>query len=119
MDFTYSIWILLLPLISFLVIGLPEFVNKKYSWSHKTAGLIGTCSLGLVAALSYYTAFQYFTADRLADGTFATFVPYMVAAGPSALRPRCAARPDFGDDAHRHLYGQPYGAHLLVRLYAR
>ena len=76
MDFTYSIWILLLPLISFLVIGLPEFVNKKYSWSHKTAGLIGTCSLSLVTALSYYTAFQYFTADRLADGTFATFVPY-------------------------------------------
>ena len=76
MDFTYSIWILLLPLISFLVIGLPEFVNKKYSWSHKTAGLIGTCSLGLVTVLSYYTAFQYFTADRLADGTFATFVPY-------------------------------------------
>lgn len=67
-----------MPLISFLVIGLPEFVNKKYSWSHKTAGLIGTCSLGLVAALSYYTAFQYFTADRLADGTFATFVPYNV-----------------------------------------
>ena len=78
MDFTYSIWILLLPLISFLVIGLPEFVNKKYSWSHKKAGLIGTCSLGLVTALSYYTAFQYFTADRLADGTFATFVPYNV-----------------------------------------
>lgn len=78
MDFTYSIWILLLPLISFLVIGLPEFVNKKYSWSHKTAGLIGTCSLGLVTVLSYYTAFQYFTADRLADGTFATFVPYNV-----------------------------------------
>ena len=78
MDFTYSIWILLLPLISFLVIGLPEFVNKKYAWSHKTAGLIGTCSLGLVTLLSYYTAFQYFTADRLADGTFATFVPYNV-----------------------------------------
>ena len=78
MDFTYSIWILLLPLISFLVIGLPEFVNKKYAWSHKTAGLIGTSSLGLVTALSYFTAFQYFTAPRLADGTFATFVPYNV-----------------------------------------
>ena len=78
MDFTYSIWILLLPLISFLVIGLPEFVNKKYAWSHKTAGLIGTCSLGLVTVLSYFTAFQYFTAPRLADGTFATFVPYNV-----------------------------------------
>ena len=76
MDFTYSIWILLLPLISFLVIGLPEFLNKKYAWSHKTAGLIGTCSLGLVAVLSYFTAFQYFTSPRLADGTLATFVPY-------------------------------------------
>ena len=78
MDFNYSIWILLLPLVSFLIIGLPEFVNKKYSWSHKAAGLIGTCSLGLVTILSYFTAFQYFTADRLADGTFATFVPYNV-----------------------------------------
>ena len=76
MGFTYSIWILLLPLISFLVIGLPEFLNKKYAWSHKTAGLIGTCSLGLVTVLSYFTAFQYFTSPRLADGTLATFVPY-------------------------------------------
>ena len=76
MDFTYSIWIFLLPLISFLVIGLPEFLNKKYAWSHKTAGLIGTCSLGLVTVLSYFTAFQYFTSPRLADGTLATFVPY-------------------------------------------
>ena len=76
MDFTYSIWILLLPLISFLVIGLPEFLNKKYAWSHKTAGLIGTCLLGLVTVLSYFTAFQYFTSPRLADGTLATFVPY-------------------------------------------
>ena len=76
MNFTYSIWILLLPLISFLVIGLPEFLNKKYAWSHKTAGLIGTCSLGLVTVLSYFTAFQYFTSPRLADGTLATFVPY-------------------------------------------
>ena len=76
MDFTYSIWILLLPLISFLVIGLPEFLNKKYAWSHKTAGLIGTCSLGLVTVLSYFSAFQYFTSPRLADGTLATFVPY-------------------------------------------
>lgn len=76
MDFTYSIWILLLPLISFMVIGLPEFLNKKYAWSHKTAGLIGTCSLGLVTVLSYFTAFQYFTSPRLADGTLATFVPY-------------------------------------------
>lgn len=76
MDYTYSLLILLLPLLSFLVIGLPDFAGNKYAWSHKTAGLIGTCSIGLVTVLSYITAFQYFTAPRLADGTFATLVPY-------------------------------------------
>ncbi len=76
MDFTYTLLILLLPLLSFLVIGLPDFAGNKYAWSHKAAGLIGTCSLGLVTVLSYITAFQYFTAPCLADGTFATYVPF-------------------------------------------
>ena len=76
MDYTYSLLILLLPLLSFLVIGLPDFAGNKYAWSHKAAGLIGTCSIGLVTVLSYITAFQYFMAPRLADGTFATIVPY-------------------------------------------
>ena len=44
--------------------------------SHKTAGLIGTTSLGIVTLLSYVTAFHYFTAERCADGAFATLVPY-------------------------------------------
>ena len=74
MDYTYSLLILLLPLLSFLVIGLPDFAGNKYAWSHKAAGLIGTCSIGLVTVLSYITAFQYFMAPRLADGTFATIV---------------------------------------------
>lgn len=77
MGYTYTILILLLPLLSFLIIGLPEFLNKKYSWSHKTAGLIGTTSLGAVTVISYITAFSYFFASpRLTDGTFATLVPY-------------------------------------------
>ena len=71
MDYTYSILILLMPLISFLILGLAGM-----KMSHKTAGLIGTCSLGVVTLVSYLTAFTYFTADRLADGTFATIVPY-------------------------------------------
>ena len=71
MDYTYSILILLMPLISFLILGLAGM-----KMSHKTAGLIGTCSLGVVTLVSYMTAFTYFTADRLADGTFATIVPY-------------------------------------------
>ena len=68
--FSYTIFILLLPLLSFLVLGLAGMKMQ-----HKVAGLIGTCSLGVVTLLSYLTAFQYFTADRV-DGIYQTVVPY-------------------------------------------
>ena len=76
MTFEYTIGILLLPLLSFLVIGLIDYFRGKNGWSHKAAGLMGTCSLGVVTILCYITAFQYFGMDRLADGTYATVVPY-------------------------------------------
>ena len=44
--------------------------------SHRLAGLIGTTSLGAVTILSWLTAGLYFTAPRLADGTFETLIPY-------------------------------------------
>ncbi len=69
--FSYSFLILLLPALSFVILALAGM-----KMSHKTAGLIGTTSLGLVTVLSYWTAFSYFTADRLADGSFETLVPY-------------------------------------------
>jgi len=68
--YSYTIFIMLLPLLSFIVLGLAGMKMQ-----HKTAGLIGTCSLGVVTLLSYITAFQYFTADRVND-TWQTFVPY-------------------------------------------
>ena len=68
---SYSFLILLLPALSFVILALAGM-----KMSHKTAGLIGTTSLGLVTVLSYLTAFAYFGADRLEDGTFATIVPY-------------------------------------------
>ena len=67
----YTILILLLPLLSFLVLGL----GGKWM-SHRTAGIIGTAVLGAVAVLSYLTAIQYFASPRLADGTYATLMPY-------------------------------------------
>ncbi len=70
MDYSYSFLILLLPLLSFVIIGLAGM-----KMSHKVAGLIGTTSLGLVTILSYYTAFVYFTADRVND-VYQTVVPY-------------------------------------------
>ena len=70
MDYSYSCLILLLPLLSFIILGLAGM-----KMSHKLSGLIGTTSLGIVTALSYYTAFQYFTADRVND-VYQTIVPY-------------------------------------------
>lgn len=46
--------------------------------THRTAGVIGTTILGLVTVLSYFAAVQYFSAPRLADGTFATVIPYNI-----------------------------------------
>ena len=67
----YTISILLLPFLSFLTLGL----GGKWM-SHRTAGLIGTVALGAVAVLSYLTAGMYFSAPRLADGTYETLMPY-------------------------------------------
>ena len=67
----YTILILLLPFLSFLTLGL----GGKWM-SHRTAGLIGTVVLGAVAVLSYLTAGLYIIAPRLADGTYATLMPY-------------------------------------------
>ena len=69
--YEYTILILLLPLFSFLLLGLCGM-----KMSHKAAGIIGTTSLGIVTVLSYVTAFQYFSAARNAEGIFNTIVPY-------------------------------------------
>lgn len=69
----YTILILLIPMLSFLVLGL----GGKWM-SHRTAGLIGTVALSVVTLLSYLTAVAYFGAPRLADGTYATLMPYNV-----------------------------------------
>ncbi|MDR0938698.1 MAG: NADH-quinone oxidoreductase subunit L [Mediterranea sp.] len=66
-----TIFILLLPLLSFLVLG----IGGKWM-SHRTAGAIGTLALAAVTVLAYVTAYHYFGAPRLADGTFETIVAY-------------------------------------------
>ena len=67
----YTLLILLLPFFSFLLLGIcGKWLN------HKTAGLIGTLVLGVVAVLSYTTAYEYFTLPRTAEGVFETLTPY-------------------------------------------
>ena len=69
MDFT--ILILVLPLLSFLVLGLAGTKLKPGA-----AGAIGTVVLGAVTVLSYLTAILYFGAGRNAEGIFPTLMPY-------------------------------------------
>src|SRR5574344_756839 len=72
MDYSYVFLILLLPALSFVLLGLAGM-----KMSHKVAGLIGTVVLGTIFCLSYYTAFEYFLGQgRGADGLFPTITPF-------------------------------------------
>ena len=69
----YTILILVLPVVSFLVLGLTGMFMK-----HRVAGLIGTASLLGVTILSYLTAFKYFMSPRTADGVYPTLTPWNI-----------------------------------------
>ena len=67
----YTILILLLPLASFLVLGLAGMKMRPAA-----VGAVGTAVLAVVALLSYWTAFEYFSAGRDAAGVFPTQIPW-------------------------------------------
>ena len=67
----YTILILILPFLSFLILGLAGMRMKN-----GLAGAIGTTSLAAVALLSYLTAFNYFAGGRTAEGVYPTLMPY-------------------------------------------
>ena len=69
----YTILILALPILSFLILALTGMYMK-----HRIAGLIGTLSLAGVTILSYLTAINYFTAPRTAEGVFPTLTPWNI-----------------------------------------
>ena len=66
----YTILILLLPFLSFLLLGI---AGKWFS--HRAAGLIGTCCLAVVTILSYMTAYDFFTMPRTAEGVIEAIPP--------------------------------------------
>lgn len=64
-DFGYTIWILIVPFVTFLVLGLFGMKLKA-----RISGLMGTTGLAIVTALSYATAVRYFWGAGLTDGIF-------------------------------------------------
>ena len=69
----YTILILLLPLATFLLLG----IGGKWM-SHRAAGVTGTLAMAVVTVLCYLTALLYFTAPRGANGAWETLTPYNV-----------------------------------------
>ena len=65
MNFAATIWILILPLATFLVTGL--FGNRI---PKKISGVLGTVSTGIAGAIAINTAYNYFVFPGMADGTF-------------------------------------------------
>jgi NADH-quinone oxidoreductase subunit L len=64
-NFSYTIWIPLIPFLMFVLLGLSGHKLKA-----KLSGLLGTCGLGIVTLLSYLTAYNYFFATAKVDETF-------------------------------------------------
>mgnify|MGYP000240425945 CR=1 FL=1 len=64
-NYLYLIWIPLLPLASFVLLGL--FGRKYFT---KSAGIIGTASLLAATALSFIAANQYFFVDGKINGVY-------------------------------------------------
>ena len=64
-NFSYTIWIPLLPFLMFLLLGLAGHKLKP-----KLSGLIGTGGLAVITILSYITAYKYFFTSEKIDGTY-------------------------------------------------
>jgi len=69
--YSYIALIPLLPLATFVVLGL---WGRKYF--QKSAGIIGTASLAISTFLSLAVAYQYFFVDGKADGVYQKIVPF-------------------------------------------
>jgi NADH-quinone oxidoreductase subunit L len=65
----YTLLILALPLLSFIFLGLMDSKLKG-----QLAGFIGTTSLATMTLLSYITAWQYFTTQKI-DGVYQKLIP--------------------------------------------
>ena len=68
-NFNYTIWILLLPFLMFVLLGLAGHKLKP-----KLSGLLGTAGLGVITILSYITAYFYFFDGEKLEGAYQKIV---------------------------------------------
>ena len=70
-NFNYTIWILLLPFLMFLFLGL---AGHKYF--PRLSGILGTCGLAVITVLSYITAYKYFFTSEKVDGAYQKIIAF-------------------------------------------
>jgi NADH-quinone oxidoreductase subunit L len=70
-NFNYTIWILLLPFLMFIFLGL---AGHKYF--PKLSGILGTCGLAIITILSYITAYKYFFTSEKVDGAYQKIIAF-------------------------------------------
>ena len=70
-DFGYTIFIPLIPLAMFLVLGLSSGTMKK-----EVSGYLGTLGMLVTTFLSYFTAFQYFFNRPASVEAFQKIIPF-------------------------------------------
>ncbi len=91
--YDYTCFILLLPLLTFL---LPGLFGKKFP---RISGILGTTSMLIVTVLAYLTAYHYFITDAPAEGYYWPYGsrwPYLVLAKFTWLRFNAALSLDMG-----------------------
>ncbi len=69
-NFNYTIWILLIPFLMFILLGLAGHKLKP-----KISGLLGTSGLAVITVLSYITAWLYFFSGEKTGDTFQKITP--------------------------------------------
>ncbi len=69
-DFTYTLFIVLIPLAMFILLGLQGHKMKSF------AGILGTCGLGISWILSLITAYQYFLLAGKVEGVYQKIIGF-------------------------------------------
>lgn len=70
-DFKYTLWILLIPFLMFILLGLAGHKLRA-----RLSGLLGTAGLGIITFLSYLTAYFYFFRGDKINDTFQKVIPF-------------------------------------------
>ena len=70
-NFSYTVWILLLPFLVFILLGLAGHKLKP-----RLSALIGTSGLAVVTVLSYLTAWFYFFSGEKTGDAFQKIIPF-------------------------------------------